>query len=666
MEELFIGEIVFFIEGKKYQGKIGASQTDIAGVGIGFSMREENGGSVGQLKLDCRGKEVELQSLHLEENYTYQETDNIFVNGFQSWTESREYTSYEKIPRLRGPAPKLMNLSGDYTFFQASGEKGNFHSHDHTYVRDGVDYVLWKDLVPATGYTIFEHRTTEDLLRIKKDLAGLICTGEQIIYAVGRYEGERTNVFDQAFQQGRPLSAKGPVSGWTSWYYHYTKIDEAIILKNLSNFADRRIPIDFFQIDDGWQQAVGDWDTNEKFPQGLAPIAKRVHDNGYEAGLWLAPFIVDQRSTLFRDHKDWLVTFDGENFMPGGFNPGWGGLTHGYYYVLDIYKEEVREYLRLVFDRVLNEWGFDLVKLDFLYAVALHPRNGKSRGAIMADAMDLLRECCGTKKILGCGVPLASATDKVEYCRIGADIGSSWDMKGLALFNLRERISTRNSLHSTISRRNYSRRAFLNDPDVFMLRKEKSKLNREQRHSLFLLNLALGDLVFTSDDLANYDSETLRVYLSQFPHYYKETESIFQVDEMYAIRFSCRNLNYILLANLGGKKDTYELPEGIFFNQYTGLIKGGNILLKPFQSRVFLKIEDEQMILGGNGHLFPGQDVDTVNWKNGELNLVRHPHALADGEILIRVPEDAGTTILNKGAEKNVEKALGLRFVRAY
>ena len=30
----------------------------------------------------------------------------------------------------------------------------------------------------------------------------------------------------------------------------------------------------------------------------------------------------------------------------------------------------MRNYLRRVFDRVLNQWGFDLVKLYFLYAAA--------------------------------------------------------------------------------------------------------------------------------------------------------------------------------------------------------------------------------------------------------------------------------------------------------
>ncbi len=34
----------------------------------------------------------------------------------------------------------------------------------------------------------------------------------------------------------------------------------------------------------------------------------------------------------------------------------------------------------------------------------------------------IVRECCGDKLILGCGVPLMPAFGKVDYCRIGSDI----------------------------------------------------------------------------------------------------------------------------------------------------------------------------------------------------------------------------------------------------
>ena len=44
---------------------------------------------------------------------------------------------------------------------------------------------------------------------------------------------------------------------------------------------------------------------------------------------------------------------------------------------------------------MLDVWGFDLVKLDFLYAVCMLPTEYKTRGQIMCEAMDFLREVIG-------------------------------------------------------------------------------------------------------------------------------------------------------------------------------------------------------------------------------------------------------------------------------
>ena len=53
---------------------------------------------------------------------------------------------------------------------------------------------------------------------------------------------------------------------------------------------------------------------------------------------------------------------------------------------------------------------------------------GKSRGEIMWDAMQLVRDLTGTDKLLlGCGVPLACAWRSADYCRIGSDVAPWWE-----------------------------------------------------------------------------------------------------------------------------------------------------------------------------------------------------------------------------------------------
>ena len=277
------------------------------------------------------------------------------------------------------------------------------------------------------------------------------------------------------FVATRPVSSPGifnsrnapgkamPITGWTSWYNYYTRISEEIILNNLFSLSEYRIPIDTFQIDDGFQTAVGDWlSLKPEFPNGMKHIAAEIHKQGYMAGLWLAPFICEKKSELAKQHKKWLVADTSGKPVVAGWNPGWSGD----FYALDIYNPRVREYIEHVFNTVLREWDYDMVKLDFLYAAAIIPRAGKSSGAIMHDAMVFLRECVKSRKILGCGVPLGSSFGLVDYCRIGGDVALKWEDRLLKFMRYRERVDTLHSLTSTIGRRHLNGNAFINDPDV--------------------------------------------------------------------------------------------------------------------------------------------------------------------------------------------------------
>ena len=90
---------------------------------------------------------------------------------------------------------------------------------------------------------------------------------------------------------------------------------------------------------------------------------------------------------------------------------------------------EVREYIRFVIETLVNEWGYKLLKLDFLYAACIVARKDKSRGQLMQEAMEFLRDCAGDAMILACGVPLASAFGIADYCRIGCDVSLDWNDK---------------------------------------------------------------------------------------------------------------------------------------------------------------------------------------------------------------------------------------------
>lgn len=190
----------------------------------------------------------------------------------------------------------------------------------------------------------------------------------------------------------------------------------------------------------------------------------------------------------------------------------------------------MRAHLKHVFDVVLNEWGYDLVKLDFLYGACVLPMHNKSRGEIMCDAMDLLRECCGDKLILGCGVPLMPAFGKVDYCRIGPDIGLNWRKQKHAI---REEVSTPHAMCNTIFRRHLDGRAWMNDPDVFLLRDTNIKMDFEQRKMTAKVNSIFGSLLFVSDNVAEYNEAQRAVLDKNFSKKeYKVTRAEFVAENI--------------------------------------------------------------------------------------------------------------------------------------
>ena len=262
-----------------------------------------------------------------------------------------------------------------------------------------------------------------------------------------------------------------------------------------------------FQIDDGYSK-VGDWTSPipEKFPHGLKPIVDSIHDKGYLAGLWLAPLNVQISSELFKAHRDWLIP--SPTFGPNV--PQLGLINWGLTFTLDIEKPEVRNFLKNTFQVILQDWGFDMVKLDFLYTACILPRGGKTRGQLMCEAVDLLRECCGDKIILGCGVPLGACMGVFDACRIGCDANKVFGGDLVNKMEMNGEVpSCYNAMVDTIFRRCLNGRAFANDPDVFFLRDDNIDFTYEQKLDLAKVNDIFGSVLFMSDNAGQYSHKAM-------------------------------------------------------------------------------------------------------------------------------------------------------------
>jgi alpha-galactosidase len=612
-------------------------------------------------------RNLEIDELSIRFSVDGAPSDRIFVNGYQTWTNSREFAPSERLYGLRWFGKAItshykMAPYGDYELCDYPAKAGEFHGATLFYIRRSADTIeLIGSLSEEFGFTYFEYSRSEKMLCVRKDCAGLSVDQPFVALDLLSSSGAEADVMDAYFELASPKPREVPLaSGWTSWYNYYTHISEAIVRDNLEALAKLKAPLEFFQIDDGYQAAVGDWlQINDKFPSGMAYLAEEIRAKGYKPGLWLAPFICERSSAIFREKPDWIQKDSRGEFVVAGRNTGWSGL----FYALDIDHPEVREYLTQVFRCVFDEWKFEMVKLDFLYAAAIEPGNGKSRGQRMAEGMEFLRELAGDRMILGCGVPLGSAFGLVDYCRIGSDVALKWEDAILKAIGYRERVSTINALESAISRRCFQGRAFYNDPDVYILRSTKEiKMDERQRYTLFFANLLFGGLVFTSDHVGEYKQNEKRWFLSQFPLRKKDLLSVREDNSLYSVAFETAGRTYYSLLNLSDRLRRAELPDGTYVD-WGGRPGSVSIRLEPFQSLCFYRVKGgEHEILTSSGHMFPGSEVESMEVSEGALTLSVHKDVVQDSRIVIRVPDNR-TTIEVNGAEIAAERWQGFNVV---
>ena len=442
-----------------------------------------------------------LVTSSFEVPYPFYQEDLIFVNGYQSWTDTKEYMLSEYIHDLKKVPAFLRNIFhfdnyGDAWFMDY--QKDNFHSFTYSYrkKKDGSCDLIGS-LNEENAFLIIHYKKLEEVISIRSDCGTRRVDDSFCLYDFVEYQGSCREVLRKYFDNYGTCSAP-KVRGYTSWYLHYQNINEEKILTALDGIDSENF--DLFQIDDGYESFVGDWmDIDpEKFPHGLKKIVDKIHAKGLKAGIWLAPFVCETKSRIFKEHPDWLYRKDGKEVFAGS---NWSGDV-----VLDIRLPEVQEYIKRCLLYYMD-LGFDFFKLDFLYAAALIDEEDHTRAEIMRAGMKGLREVLKDKQILGCGVPLSSAFNLVDYCRIGPDVSLIFDDVFYMRKMHRERISTKVTLQNTIFRAHMDGSVFRCDPDVFLLRDDNIKLSKDQRKALCILNHLCGSVYLTSDNVGTYDEE---------------------------------------------------------------------------------------------------------------------------------------------------------------
>ena len=532
-------------------------------------------------------QDIVVRGLELQFDLPTQPDDRFFANGFQSGSESRLLRVTDQLPALRSIAHHVLGHSGDAFRSGIPRGAGYLHAWTYTYFQRsaGPDADLFiGSLSEKTGFTLLIYDQRQGLLTVRKELEGLPLAHS--FPALDLWVGQGEDLFDRYFQAMELPPPTAPTAlGWTSESRPAKPISATTLRHNLEHLATTPLTTDtapaYFQIGDGWQTAVGDWQSvRPAFPEGMARLAGDIRARGLLPGLWLAPFVAAKNSALVRQHPDWLLKDARGRPLRVGWNAHWGG----WYYALDFYNGAVRDYLSGVFHIVLEKWGYALVKLDFLFAVCLAPPPGKTRGAVMYEAMEFLRRQVGSRRILGSGVPLGACFGLVDYCRVGGDMYAGWEHRLLAWLYHRERASSLAALRSILGRWQLNGRAFHSDAGGYLLRDDHQSLNPVQQHTVLIINVLLGNLLFTSDDPGPYSPEQLAELEGALLLRGSRVQGVREIEEeFFAIDFEQENAQYTAFCNLRKKART------LSGNPSAGdKNANGRIEIQPFETMVLL------------------------------------------------------------------------------
>ncbi|MDC5703775.1 alpha-galactosidase [Vibrio europaeus] len=213
--------------------------------------------------------------------------------------------------------------------------------------------------------------------------------------------------------------------GWCSWYAYYAEVTEKNIHANVEQMREHLKPFDYVLLDDGYQAFMGDWLTpSDKFPSGIKSVLREICSNGKKPAIWLAPFIAQPESEIFRNHPDWFVRHEDGRLLKAE-DVTYAGWRCTPWYILDTTNIQVQEHLTRVVRTMREEWGVEMFKLDANYWGTLKGVRSQS-GVTGVEAyrlgMQAIIEGAGDALVLGCNAPMWPSLGLVDAMRVSDDV----------------------------------------------------------------------------------------------------------------------------------------------------------------------------------------------------------------------------------------------------
>jgi hypothetical protein len=302
------------------------------------------------------------------------------------------------------------------------------------------------------------------------------------------------------------------VNGWCSWFYTLSEVSEAEIILN-TEFAAKHLKqfgLEYIQIDEGFQRWHGDWEGNERFPHGMKWLADKIKSYGFQPGIWISPYVVSEPTELFKKHPDWLVKRQDGSLQRVGNWPANSEPPpdeNPKRYCLDITHPEAAKWLHALIDRIANEWGYEMIKIDFvawsILAANRYYDPTLSSAQVYRKGMEIMRSAAGDKcHILECG-PGATTVGLIDSMRIELDVNYGFSEAAWDTYFIHPACSA-----SAAARRYYfHKRTWVNDADHVCI----NLLNNQQAEAAATIIAMSGGNMFSGDRLTQLDAYKLEI-----------------------------------------------------------------------------------------------------------------------------------------------------------
>ncbi len=272
-----------------------------------------------------------------------------------------------------------------------------------------------------------------------------------------------------------------------TWYFYELNVTYEDVKTNLEIMKDSHLPYDVFQVDEGWEVTLGEYEPNEKFPVSMKALAEEIKEAGFIPGIWSSPFVAHETASVWKEHPDWILKDkDG--------NPYLFPMNGTVYYVFDITDDSTCEYFNALYHKFTFDWGYTYHKLDFTRAAVIYEdADFHDKRITLAQAyyraVKAIREGMGEEAFfLMCGGLYDPIIGLVDAQRTGSDVLSMWSS------NINKNGKTAPYTIRQSAMRYYMNRWWANDPDALMVRQNKEM----QRGSRLTLGLLTDDEVTTS------------------------------------------------------------------------------------------------------------------------------------------------------------------------